>query len=200
MDLKAITSGTAVTAVKRAAVGTSLLGAAALAGLGLGGGPGRPVPVAHADAACGALLAPHVAFLKNNPSSWVDVKLASSEDTRFLVSYTRAALVSRGTAPSGAPLLATQTGYPGNGDGKQYFDDRRYPTAPNGPFDASATDALGVAIDSATGAMTLTLRTWGGARIDVPVTQCAKGVLYGFSTTSPNTLWTAIFRDVQAPG
>jgi hypothetical protein len=143
------------------------------------------------------MLAPHVAFLRNHPYSWVDVELASSEDARFLDSYTEAHLRLQGTAPSGAPLLGTRSEYPG--DGKQYFSDRRYPS-PDGPFDAHRTDALPVAIDGSTGAMTLTLLTWGGARIDVPVTQCAKGVLYGFSTTSPNALWTAIFRDVEVPG
>jgi hypothetical protein len=91
--------------------------------------------------------------------------------------------------------LSLSTARPGTflvGSGTQYFNNRRWacPPTPGAfspplyPFDPNKTDKVGLAINTATGQVTLSLLSRGNAKINIDPPY-ANGVLFGFGDTTP---------------
>lgn len=133
-----------------------------------------------------------------NQQHLVDFAIATNGYNR-LVSYTNGSLTYRRVLrPSLHEYLS--------GTGTQYFSDRFTTVSPRGggfaqaqPFSALATDRLGVSIDLGSGAVALTLLSWGNGRVNVPAVQCTDSVLYGFSTTGRGYLWAVSFSKRATP-
>jgi hypothetical protein len=176
--------------VRHTLVGLALVGAATLA---TGVPFSTPLPAAHADSSCTAMLQGLEAWAAQGPGYDIGFTLASNRASR-LVTYTTGVLTF-----SGGLLTNLPAGSP------EYFSDR-FTTLPTGgfgtsqPFSALATDRLGVALNPVSGYTTLTLLSWGGGQVHIPSVQCANGVMYGFSVDGDgnniNTLETFSFSKV----
>jgi hypothetical protein len=177
--------------VKHTLLGLALVGAATLAAAV----PfSTPLPAAHADSSCTAMLQGLEAWAGQGPGYAIRFALASNRAGQ-LVSYTTGVLTVSGGLLTNLPA----------GGSPQYFSDR-FTTLPTGgfgtsqPFSALATDRLGVALNPVSGSTTLTLLSWGGGQVHIPSVQCANGVMYGFSVDGDgnniNSLETFGFSEV----
>lgn len=136
-----------------------------------------------------ALVTEHANWLGQGKQNVVRVTAVSNQRNR-LASYAEGTLAVTGSpfpkGPGGAGGGPTILG----GTLKQYFSDRAHSTATKGgvyadshPFSPSKTDSLGLSLTTA-GAVTLTLKSWGGTNLKLSGVDCAGGVLYGMTETS----------------
>ncbi len=158
----------------------------------------NPVPAAHAGSGCSGLLQGLQSWVEtpgqDMSTNVADFELVSSRGDNHYASYTTGSLSLDGNALTTAYLPFGAT------SGTQYFSDRAYRSS-NGwqPFEAQATDRLGVSINTATGATTLTLLSWGNGKVRIPTMQCSDGVMYGFSSDTTHSLYAFSFSEGNVP-
>lgn len=139
------------------------------------------------------LLSEYINWLNQsapNGTHIVRVTAASNQKNR-LVSYSEGTLsITVAPFPSGAGQPKPTGPYTLAGTLTQYFSDRKFGLQNGGiaipvyPFSPQKTDQLGLSISTG-GQIVLTLKSYNNKSISLTGVDCAAGVLYGLTNTSP---------------
>ena len=172
----------------------------------------QPVPV---DTSAASFFQPYIDWMTKRPMGFGNYSIGFtmvSNQKNEVASYAEGEL--RYVPPIGLILRGGLIDPSFDGQGTQYFNDRQFQmpdcnqqpgtfnVAPWSPFNPLATDKLKVDIDAKTGQVTLTLLSWGNARLTFnTVCDPVAGLIYGFApgnAAAPKTMCVFSFKKLFA--